>query len=50
MLQAIKKLLGADEESKAARERAAEEERREREARIQQRKGALERNAKASQD
>jgi hypothetical protein len=50
MFQAIKKLLGADEEAKAARQKAAEEERLEREARVQQRKEALEKNANASQD
>jgi hypothetical protein len=50
MWQAIKKLLGADEETKAARERAAEEERREREQRVQQQKEDLEKNLKARQE
>lgn len=50
MFQAIKKLLGADEEAKAARKKALEVEQREREARVQQRKEALEKSAKASQD
>ncbi|MGF1609370.1 MAG: hypothetical protein ACFCUQ_08240 [Kiloniellales bacterium] len=50
MFQAIKKLLGADEETKAARQKAAEEERREREARVQQRKDELEKTAEASRD
>ena len=47
MLDALKKLIGADEESKAQRRKAAEQERREREQRIQERKDELERAVEA---
>jgi len=50
MWDALKKLVGADEESKARRQVAIEEERREREQRIQAGKEALERTIKADQD
>lgn len=43
MLEALKKILGMDEESKAARAKVAEQERLEREKRMAQEKDALER-------
>jgi len=50
MLQAFKKLLGADEDSKAARLKAAEEERLEREKRLLGQKEALKAGLEAKKD
>lgn len=50
MLDALKKILGLDEESKKAREKAAEEERREREERVAQAKQGLEKVAEAQKE
>jgi hypothetical protein len=50
MWDALKKLFGADEESKARRQVALDEERREREQRVQAGKEALERTIKANSD
>jgi non-homologous end joining protein Ku len=47
MLKALKKLVGADEESKARRKEAAEQERREREQRVQQQREALKKSVEA---
>lgn len=50
MLDLLKKLVGADEESKARRREAAEQERREREQRVQERKEGLKHTAEAEKD
>jgi len=47
MLNALKKLVGADEESKARRKEALEQERREREQRVRQEKEKLEKVAES---
>ena len=47
MLEVLKKLVGADEESKARRKEAAEQERREREQRVQQQREALKKTVEA---
>jgi hypothetical protein len=47
MLNALKKLVGADEESKARRQEALERERREREERVQQEKAKMEKVAES---
>lgn len=50
MLEALKKLLGADEESKARRAEAAEQERREREKRILEQREALKKTVEAERE
>lgn len=50
MWELLKKLVGADEGSKARRREAAEEERRDREQRIRERKEGLERTAESEKD
>ena len=50
MWDALKKLIGADEESKARRQMALDDERREREQRIQAGKEALKQTIKADGD
>jgi hypothetical protein len=47
MLNALKKLIGADEESKARRKEALERERREREERVQQEKAKMQKVAES---
>lgn len=47
MLNALKKLVGADEESKARRKEALEQERREREQRVRQEKEKMEKVAES---
>ena len=47
MLNALKKLVGADEESKARRKEALEQERREREQRVRQEKEKIEKVAES---
>ena len=48
MWDALKKLVGVDEESKARRRELDEQERREREERVQKHKEALKRNIEAA--
>lgn len=50
MLEALKKLVGADEEGKARRAAAAEQERREREKRIQEQREALKKTLEAEKN
>lgn len=50
MLNVLKKLIGADEESKQRRKMALEAERREREQRVQERKQALEETVEAEKE
>ncbi len=50
MWDALKKLIGADEDSKARRQMALDDERREREQRIQAGKEALARTIQANDD
>lgn len=50
MWDALKKLIGADEEGKARRQAALDDERREREQRIQAGKEALARTIQAERD
>jgi len=47
MFEALKKLVGADEESKARRRELDEQEQREREARVRQHKEALQKGVEA---
>jgi hypothetical protein len=47
MFDALKKLIGADEKSKARRRELDEQEQREREQRVQQHKQALQRTVEA---
>lgn len=48
MFDALKKLIGADEESKKRRRELDEQERREREERVRQQKEVLKRNIEAA--
>jgi len=50
MLDALKKLVGADEESKARRKEAIEQERREREQRVRQEKEKMAKVAESMRD